>query len=85
MRLPFWRYMAWTLAKNPRAVEFVVMNIVMYMHVGRFTTFVIADMDRRIAEIDSGIDPTMPRPSDAGSDADRREAAGGLTERRRLV
>ena len=77
MRIPFWRYMAWTLAKNPRAVEFVVMNIVMYMHVGRFTKFVIADMDRRIGEIDAGIDPTMPRPSDADlmRIAEKQEAA----------
>ena len=77
MRLAFWRYMAWTLAKNPRAVEFVVMNIVMYMHVGRFTKFVIADMDRRIAEIDSGIDPTTPRQPDIDvmRIAEKQEAA----------
>ena len=65
MALPFWRYMLWTLVRNPRAIEFTTMNVIMYLHVGRFTRFVIADMDRRIAEIDAGHDPTLPRQSDA--------------------
>ncbi len=64
MALPFWRFMAYALLRNPRAIEFVTMNIVMYLHVGRFTRFVIADMDRRIAEIDAGLDPARPRQSD---------------------
>ena len=72
--LPFWRFLATTLLRNPRAAEFVLMNAVMYLHVGRFTRFVIADMDRRIADIDAGIDPTMPRQSDA----DIARAAAGL-------
>ena len=65
MALAFWRYIARTLLTNPRAIEFVTMNIVMYLHVGRFTRFVIADMERRIAEIDAGIDPEAPRLPDA--------------------
>ena len=65
MTIPFWRFMAFVLWRNPRAIEFVTMNIVMYLHVGRFTRFVIADMDRRIAEIDAGLDPARPRQSDA--------------------
>ncbi len=65
MRVSFWRFMAFVLWRNPRAIEFVTMNIVMYLHVGRFTLFVIADMDRRIAEIDAGLDPARPRQSDA--------------------
>ena len=65
MVVPFWRFMAFVLLNNPRAVEFVTMNIVMYLHVGRFTRFVVADMDRRIAEIDAGLDPSRPRQPDA--------------------
>jgi radical SAM superfamily enzyme YgiQ (UPF0313 family) len=61
----FWRYLARTLWRNPRSIEFVVMNIIMYLHVGRFTRFVISDMERRIGEIDAGLDPTRPRLSDA--------------------
>ena len=62
---PFWRFVAFVLTRNPRAIEFVSMNVFMYLHVGRFTRFVIADMERRIADIDAGIDPTRPRQSDA--------------------
>ena len=65
MAFAFWRFMARTLVTNPRAIEFVTMNIVMYLHVGRFTRFVVADMERRIAEIDAGLDPAAPRLSDA--------------------
>lgn len=61
----FWRYLVRTLWRNPRSIEFVVMNIIMYLHVGRFTRFVISDMERRIGEIDAGLDPTRPRLSDA--------------------
>ncbi len=65
MLLPFWRFMFFALTRNPRAVEFVMMNVIMYLHVGRFSKFVIADMERRIAEIDAGLDPARPRQSDA--------------------
>ena len=74
---PFWRYMIVTAIRNPRALEFTMMNVAMYMHVGRFTQFVIADMDRRIAMIDAGFDPAQPRQSDAHllREAQRRAAA----------
>ena len=75
MALLFWRFMARTLLTNPRAIEFVTMDIVMYLHVGRFTRFVIADMDRRIAEIDAGLDPAAPRLSDADIARAREHAA----------
>lgn len=60
MAWPFWRFMAYMLWRNPRAAEFVTMNIVMYLHVARFTRFVLDDMNRRIALIDAGGDPTRP-------------------------
>ena len=63
--VPFWRFLLTTLVRNPRAIEFVLMPAVMYLHVGRFNRFVIADMARRIGEIDAGHDPSMPRQSDA--------------------
>ena len=75
MALHFWRFMARTLFTNPRAIEFVTMNIVMYMHVGRFTRFVIADMERRIAEIDAGHDPAAPRIPDVDLARVAREQA----------
>ena len=63
--VPFWRFILTTLVRNPRAIEFVLMPAVMYLHVGRFNRFVIADMERRIGEIDAGNDPSLPRQSDA--------------------
>ena len=65
MALPFWRYMLFVLTRNPRAIEFTLMNIMMFLHVMRFTPFVIGDMNRRIRDIDAGLDPTVPRQSDA--------------------
>ena len=65
MALPFWRFMAFALIRNPRAIEFVMMNIMMYLHVGRFSRFVVAETNRRITQIDDGLDPTLPRQSDA--------------------
>ena len=73
MALPFWRYVLFTLMRNPRAIEFTLMNVMMFLHVMRFTPFVTADMARRIGEIDAGLDPTRPRPSDA----DLAKAAAG--------
>ncbi len=60
LRWPFWRFLAFALARNPRAVEFVLMNVVMFLHVGRFSRFVVDDMERRIAAIDAGHDPAQP-------------------------
>ena len=63
--VPFWKFLLTALIRNPRALEFVLMPAVMYLHVGRFNRFVIADMERRIGQIDAGIDPSAPRQSDA--------------------
>ena len=65
MALPFWRFMAFVLVRNPRAIEFVLMNVMMYLHVGRFSNFVVKETNRRIGQIDAGLDPTAPRQSDA--------------------
>ena len=55
MARSFWRYMGYVLTHNPRAIEFVLMNVFMYLHVGRFNRFVMADMDRRIGMIDAEV------------------------------
>ena len=60
LRVPFWRFIAFALLRNPRAIEFVLMNVVMFLHVGRFSRFVVGDMERRIAEIDAGRDSMRP-------------------------
>jgi radical SAM superfamily enzyme YgiQ (UPF0313 family) len=61
MAIPFWRYVITTLATNPRAIEPTMMSVMMYLHLEHFTGFVVEEMGRRIAELDAGIDPTVPR------------------------
>ena len=66
LRRPFWRFLVFALARNPRAIEFVLMNVIMFLHVGRFSRFVVGDMERRIAEIDAGHPSAHPMPVLAG-------------------
>jgi hypothetical protein len=40
--------------KNPRAVDYVGVLAALYLHLGPFSRFVIAALDRQIAEIDLG-------------------------------
>jgi radical SAM superfamily enzyme YgiQ (UPF0313 family) len=57
----FWRLLlscAWT---NPRALEFVVTLIVVYLHVGPFAAHVIVDLEKQIAAIDRGERPETMR------------------------
>ena len=45
----------WDIArKNPRAIDYVGMLAAVYLHLGPFTRFVIATVDRQITEIDTG-------------------------------
>ena len=40
--------------KNPRAVDYLGMLAAVYLHLGPFSRFVIATIDRQIAAIDAG-------------------------------
>jgi radical SAM superfamily enzyme YgiQ (UPF0313 family) len=51
---PFVKLLRDCLAKHPDAVPAVCMLTAMYLHVGPFSRFVMAALDRQIAEIDSG-------------------------------
>ena len=53
----FWGWLVRTALTNPRAIEVLLMNVFMFMHVGRFMHYVVSDLERRIAEIDAGHDP----------------------------
>ena len=63
MRRPFWRTIVATARDNPRALEFVVMIIVMYLHLGPFAKLVIAALDERIAEIDASEPEAIATPA----------------------
>ena len=57
MAIPFWRLFAWTLKNNPAALEPVMMNVMMYMHVRSFSRYVVKATTRKIDSIDRGREP----------------------------
>jgi hypothetical protein len=52
--LPFCKTFFECARQNPRAVDYVGMLAAVYLHLGPFSRFVIASVDRQIAEIDAG-------------------------------
>jgi hypothetical protein len=51
---PFGKVFVECVRKNPRAIDYVGMLAAAYLHLGPFSRFVIAAVDRQIAEIDCG-------------------------------
>ena len=66
MAIPFWRLFTWTLKNNPAALEPVMMNVMMYMHIRPFSRYVVKATTRKIDAIDHGREPErvvrMPEP-----------------------
>jgi len=56
-----------TARSNPAALEAVITNIVIYLHVYPFSRYVMREIDSRIAAIDAGqwVQPTLLAPEDA--------------------
>lgn len=50
----FWSTLWFCLRTNPRAVQVLLINMAIYLHLGPFSRYVIAHLDGQIAEIDSG-------------------------------
>lgn len=62
----FWGTIWDCLLHNPRAIELVVTNIIVYLHLYPFSRFVVAEVDKFIERIDTGryVDPEpMPVPA----------------------
>jgi hypothetical protein len=55
----FWRAFKDCARANPAALEYVIIMMVLYLHLGRFAGSVIKDLDRRIGALD-GVNPPMP-------------------------
>jgi hypothetical protein len=51
---PFCKVFCECVRNNPRAIDYVGILAAFYLHLGPFSRFVIAAIDRQIAEIDSG-------------------------------
>ena len=49
---PFLRFVVFCVKTNPAALEWLILNVAVYLHVGRFTEFVVSDVDRRIRELE---------------------------------
>ena len=57
MAIPFWKLFIWTLKNNPAALEPVLMNVMVYMHVGPFSRHVVFEADWQIASMNRGQQP----------------------------
>ncbi|GGE89725.1 B12-binding domain-containing radical SAM protein [Stappia taiwanensis] len=49
-----WRMIGHTLLRNPRALNPMLQMVALYVHLGPFARFVLEQIDRQIAEIESG-------------------------------
>ena len=70
----FWRLLLSCACTNPRALEYVVTMIVIFLHVGPFAAHVIADLETQIAAIDRGERSETMR---VGQDQAINRTAGG--------
>jgi radical SAM superfamily enzyme YgiQ (UPF0313 family) len=57
LRRHFWTTVVDCLRHQPRNFEYVMMMSVFYLHLGAFAQVLIADLDRQIADLDSGLVP----------------------------
>ena len=57
MAIPFWKLFVWTLRNNPAALEPIMMNVMIYMHVGPFSRHVVAEAAWQIASMNRGQQP----------------------------
>lgn len=60
LRPHFWSTFLACARHNPAAVEYVIMMMVLYLHLGTFALTVIAELDRQIAAEDHVGQPTEP-------------------------
>ena len=65
LAIPLWRILSWTLENNPAALEPVIMNIMMYMHVRPFSLYVVKTITRKIEAIDREPEPMVRVPEPA--------------------
>ena len=51
---PFWSTLWFCLRTNPRALQILLINMVIYLHLGPFSRYVIRQIDEQIDAIDAG-------------------------------
>ena len=57
-REPFWKTLTSCAKTNPGALRYIVMLMAIYLHLGPYSRYVIAAVERRIAAIDA--EPIVP-------------------------
>ena len=65
LRREFWHTVTTTLRHNPAAFEFTISLITFYLHLGTFASFLIADLDRQIAELEVEAAPDLAHSREA--------------------
>ena len=65
LRREFWHTVTTTLRYNPAAFEFTISLITFYLHLGTFASFLIADLDRQIAELEVEAAPDLAHSREA--------------------
>jgi radical SAM superfamily enzyme YgiQ (UPF0313 family) len=57
----FWPALVYCARRNPAALQVLLMNMVLFLHLRPFSRYVIRELDRRIADIDAGrwIEPAL--------------------------
>jgi hypothetical protein len=57
---PFWSTLWFCIRTNPRAIQILIINMVLYLHLGPFSRFVVRQLDGQIEAIDTGryVEPT---------------------------
>jgi radical SAM superfamily enzyme YgiQ (UPF0313 family) len=58
-REPLWQAFTYCMTKNPSALLHIVTIMAFYVHLGPFSRYVIEQLDRRIAELDSEAEPSL--------------------------
>ena len=68
-REAFWKTFVNCARANPAALRFIVMLMALYLHLGPFSRHIIAELDRRIAEIDEAErnQPAIAKPQFAAA------------------
>ncbi|HLG89356.1 MAG TPA: B12-binding domain-containing radical SAM protein [Alphaproteobacteria bacterium] len=54
VRKEFWKTLLDCAIHNPRSLPYVTMIMALYLHLGPFARQIVADIDRQIADVDSG-------------------------------
>jgi len=55
----FWRTFIGIARRNPAALQIVVVQMVMFLHLGQFAKFVVRELDRQIEAIDRQVEPSV--------------------------